>query len=384
MDITKTKIENIVLNNLNVKYFANVLDSRLKNGYIQKIQKIDSDLPFLKIKINTKQRNETLVIGNGFTILTKYNPAAKDSNKGFSLYLNKVLYNKRILSVKQIGLEKIICFEFNELFLIVELFSHNNIILVDKDYNIMDCLQKEEWKTRIIKPKHKYLLPEVNTKDILTYEFDEKDFDLTKNLVSNVIKIINISPGLVEAIINSTNIDKQKYNFAEAKKIMTKIKDVYSSEQITNSVLLLNHNNKVEFLNNDIKNKDLEKIDSDLNDIFDDLIVKNITETKIADVIGAKEKERNKILKMISEQEKKAESFEKNAIIYKKAGDAIYNNYKEIDEILKTISTARDKKVSFDEIEKTLNLNKKKFASLQNFKKIDKKEKKVIFTLPLQ
>lgn len=373
-------VNKITINNLNVKYMVYCLNERILNGYIQKVQMLDTEDSFLKIKINNKIKNETLVVGKGVVIISKYAPAAKLSNKGFSFRLNQLLDNKRIMNIVQKGNEKIIEIQFFDYNLIFELFSHNNIILTNKEYIIIDCLLKEDWKTRTIKPKEKYILPDSESKDIINYKFDITDFDYKKNLVPNFLNLFNISPGLVETILTNEKIDKINFSETDIKKVLTILKSIYS-EQINTSNTYIRLGNKIEFYHTNLKNKDIKEVYENLNDILDDAFVKNIKEIESKKSEDIKNKEKQKIIKMIAEQEKKMISFEKKSEEYKKIGDLIYDNYAQISEIIETIKIAREKNVGFDYIESKIINNKKKYTQLEIFKKIDKKEKNIIFTL---
>ncbi len=378
-----TDIKDLVISNLNVKYFSDFANERILNGYIQKVQMINSEEKYLKIKINAREKNETLIIGNGFFILTKYNPSAKENNKGFSSILNKLLYNKRILEIKQINLEKIVEFIFYDYILIIELFSHNNIILTDKDHNIIDCLYKEEWKNRVIKPKHKYILPESNMKNILEIKNEDIIFDAEKNLISNVLNNVNTSPAIIQIVLNKCNIKKENSTEKNLHSIITALKEFYKRDSCFDFVYVSKENKK-EFITLQLEKTDLPKLDNSLNDLLDETIVKNLVIEKQIDIKDKKDKKIQSLQNILKTQEKKFKDLEKLIVENNIKGDLIYQNFKDIEDIMDVIKSARKKEVSFKEIESVLKNNVNKNEILKIFKKIDEKNKKVIFILPQQ
>jgi len=383
-DLMQTDVlrkEDIIINNLDICFFETFLKARLIGGYVQKIQMVDYAEQYLKIKINTKEKNEILIVGNGICVLTKYNPPAKIQNKGFSKTIGDILENKKILDIRQINMEKILLFEFSDFYLILELFSHNNIILTNKEYVVIDCLKKEVWKDRTIRPKQKYKFPDADFINPNNYVFDKDRFNMKNNIVSNIVKEINVSPGFVESLIEETNIDKTKYSEKDLKKVISEIKKIFNCEfSETNTYLYKNTKNKFELFPV-LFTKKQECVDLNINYLLDLLFVKDVILSKANIEKEIKNKEIRKVQDIISGQEKKMVQFEKKVVEEKIKGDLIYENYNKIECILQTINKGLNKKMKLEDIEKILLNKKMDITDLNIFKKIDKKNKRVIFTL---
>jgi predicted ribosome quality control (RQC) complex YloA/Tae2 family protein len=206
------KNKNIELNNTNFMYFERSFLDELSNGFIQKIQTLDTESFYLKIKIRKEGKNKDLIVGSGICFISENKTETMKENKGFSAYLNKTLENKKIQNIKQINLEKILVFEFENYNLYFEFFSNNNIIFTDKENKILSQLLRESWKDRNIKKNETYF-PPTNLKNIFEYIPNEMDLDFNKNIVSNIVKNINVHPKLLEKYFDIKKLDKDKINF---------------------------------------------------------------------------------------------------------------------------------------------------------------------------
>ncbi|KAH9406608.1 hypothetical protein TYRP_013589 [Tyrophagus putrescentiae] len=89
---------------------------------------------------------QMLIIESGNRLhLTEFNWPKNDNPSGFTMKLRKHLRNKRLESINQIGVDRVIDMQFgiNEFtcHVIVEFYSKGNIILTDKDYNILSLVR---------------------------------------------------------------------------------------------------------------------------------------------------------------------------------------------------------------------------------------------------
>lgn len=374
----------IIANNINIKYIEQLLNNELKGGFVQKIQMLDVEEPYLKIRFNSKEKKNTLIVGNGQMVITKYDVPSKDENKGFSLNINKLLYNKRLNLVKQKNMEKIIEFEFEYNYLIFELFSTKNIIITDKDYNILDCLYREEWKDRVIKPKSKYILPNSLTKSIT--DFDKNKFNEVfkgENIVFDIINNINVSPNLVELILKKYNINKTNYTIEDLKRVIESLKNIYGQEILEDKTYLIG-SSKIELYNVSLEEFSSDKLEYGYNHILDELVIKNLAKSEELGQIEKKNKDVEKISQIVKRQERKLKEFENNIEETKIKGDLIYQYYSDIENIVNMINDAKNKGKDYEQIENIINQNKDKIDKLKIFQKIDRKKKKVVFTLQLQ
>ena len=205
----------------------------------------------------------------GLVLFVKIIQKVKKKIKVFTLALNKILENKRIQNIKQLNLEKILLFEFENYNLYFEFFSKNNIILTDKENKIINQLFRETWKDREIKRNAIYSTPK-NINSILEYNPKKNDFDEKKNIISNIIKNINLHPKIIEAYLEKNNIKNNDYNTFEKtinffkkefeKNDFLKLKGIEIDDKFIPVNLNLNFLIDCDFNLNQLLNKSFEKI----------------------------------------------------------------------------------------------------------------------------
>ncbi len=359
----------IELNNTNVMYFESFFNAELLGGFVQKVQTLEAKAFFIKIKIRKERENKDLILGEGIAVITGLKTEGKKNNKGFCQILNKYLENAKILKIQQINLEKILLFEFQDSKLWIELFSKNNIVLTDKENKIIGCLHNEEWKTRKIRRNETYSLPPSNSSNILEFVAKQELLDSKKNIVSNIIKNVNVSPSLVEEILKNKKIDKENVNFANYKKVIDDLKKIYNNVVVDKTKYIVK-NNSLQIFNVGVKFFDEIKLST--NKILDELIVKTSIFGAQNVVLEDQNKTKNNLLRILNEQTSALTKLEKRAKDYKEKGDYIYNNYEKIEKLVEDVKK-KIKNKSIKELEKT---------GLGNpVSKIDSKNSKITFTL---
>ena len=89
---------------------------------------------------------EHLLIESGIRVhTTDFIKNKKDVPSGFSMKLRKHLRTKKLTSIRQLGMDRVIDFQFGTdefaAHIIVELYAQGNVILTDKDYTILSLLR---------------------------------------------------------------------------------------------------------------------------------------------------------------------------------------------------------------------------------------------------
>ncbi|MDD4983254.1 MAG: NFACT family protein [Candidatus ainarchaeum sp.] len=353
-------MEKILLNNLNVKYFERNLDNTLTNAYIQKIQPLEKNENALKIKVKSKDVNYDLIVFDGFLFLTKYNYKTSEKT-GFCKNLEKQLGNEKILKIEQKDFEKVIVFETRNNFLIFELFSHNNIILTDKDYKIIASQAREKWADREIGTNKTYIFPSNNKKS------PAKITEFNFNSISDIISKLNVPPSLVE------HFAKEDPN---PNSIARKIKKIYTGPIAIDCCAFLK-SKKLEYFNTKIE--DLETIKTGFNDIVDKYI--NSLESATLEKSGVNKKSLE-LEATIKKMDLKVEGFKKSITEDCEKAKWIEANYDFLEELRLTVLKALENGKKPDEILKILKVKGKNYPLLQNLVKIDMKNKKIIFSIP--
>jgi len=295
------------------------------------------------------------------------------------LTLNNKLENRQIKHIEQINNEKILLFEFVDSKLYFEFFSNNNIILTNKDNKIISCLLKEEWKDRKIARNQIYILPKKESQNILDYIPTEKDVDITKNLVSNIIKSVNVPPVLIENYLLEKRVDKNTFDFKTYKKIVEGLKEFYSKIDLEKTRVIIKDDKNI-FINLNLNF--LDYINLDLNSIINDLVLKKEIYSNENLALKKYNKERKNIEHILDEQKKAKDKILIKANKAKETGDFIYNNFEFFERLKNEIKSVIEKRKTNEEIKTKLDELNTEYNMNLNFEKIEKEKGKIIFLMP--
>lgn len=279
----------------------------------------------------------------GFIYYLSEKEKAPEKPSDFAMKLRKHLSNSIIVSISQLGIERIIkiCFEKGQRFsLILELFSKGNIILCDENDIIIAVNERQEWKDRKIGVKQKYEMP----KNILNI-LDEKSVLLAlksseKDIVRTLATNLNLGGIYAEELCVIAKVNKNKLckdlSEDEIKRVISSIKGIFEMKREPNAVFdgetLLDI---VPFKLNYYNGKKIVVYESFSEAIADN--IKNIIQKK------EEKKDKDKILEIIEAQElhiRKMLAEEEN---FRMAGNKIYENYAVIREIIDKINELRKK-----------------------------------------
>lgn len=98
------------------------------------------------LKLSKANNKQILLIESGTRIhTTQYVKNEKDLPSGFSMKLRKHLRTKKLTSIKQLGIDRVIDFQFGKgegaHHILVEMYASGNIILTDHEYTILSLLR---------------------------------------------------------------------------------------------------------------------------------------------------------------------------------------------------------------------------------------------------
>ncbi|MBS3107700.1 NFACT family protein [Candidatus Woesearchaeota archaeon] len=319
----------------------------LLDGKIDNIHQVSEDELFLSIFKSSKGRFLLRITPN-IIYLSTYKKEA-DREYGFCKFLRRRIKNAFIRKISQVNSERIVIIEieakearFN---LILELFSKGNIILCDENLIIISPLKQQKWKDRDVMPKQKYQLPP--SASLNFFELEKKDL---KNLIGSkeTVKVLakdfSLGRFYAEKICEYLKIDKNEKNpdIDKLFKLIEKLKSLKIEPNLCNGEAL-----PFKFDENCTNFQSF-------NEIIDNYSRKDLAEEEKSD-IDIKFEEKLNTWKNIEAQqlihlEEIKETSEKDRI----KGDLIYQNYQYIKEILDVIKKARDKKISWIEIEQKL------------------------------
>jgi len=374
INLEEFKGKEIEFNNTNFMYLEWFLKKELVFGRPQKIQKVNADNLFIKIRIRKDKENKDLIVGGGFAGITNLIVETSET-KGFLKEMNGILENKQIMNILQLNLEKLILFIFQDYKLYFEFFSSNNIILTDGSDKIVLCLYKEKWKDRTIARGEKYI-PPTNVKNVLSYVPKEDDINSKKNMVSNIVKNCNISPILIEKYLESEKNDKNVFDFKTYKKVVVGIKKIFSLLFYEKTKIIILEK-KVTFYNLNLPF--LQEINYNLNQIYEELILKpEFLQSKNKNKKDF-EKEKQNIEYTLNQQKGAKEKLNEKTAKYKIIGDCIYQNFDYLNQIKIIVKNGLEEKKNIESIEKEIKDFEK--GRKIKLKKIEKEKQKIVFLI---
>ena len=374
------------MSNVDIHRMVNELNKELINTRIDKAYQPDVDTIRIKLRKAGEGRKD-LVIQAGVRIhLTNYPQPNPTIPPNFPMLLRKHLSGGSITSIEQHNFDRIIKIKVQkkeEYTILVELFSKGNIILLDKDNNIISPLKHKTWHDRKITAHEEYKYPPEKGININNCRFEDlktvintSDRDITRTLATN-----GLGGLYAEEVISYTSINKEK----PAKEL--------TDDEITQLNNAINELfNKIEtnpqpqiILDENDKNKDLVPITLNkyaqfksksfetFNMAADEFYIKKI----VSDIKNKEEKlwakRIGKFEKRLKMQEETLEGFYKTIEDTQHKGDTIYAHYNEIQQIINVIHQAREN-YSWKEIGSIIKKSKKegKIPELEMIESIDK------------
>jgi len=321
--------------NLTLAYQIAELSPLLEGSILRKVQELPNE--WLKLKLQTRQGTKDLIISpNAFFIALQSLPA-KHQSSGFGAFLKKRLANKRILSIKQHSLDRIMLLEFDDYFLVLELFAKGNVILITKEMEIVSAYRKEQWKDRAVRKSEPYKFPSSKgaspletTASKLHKTFKESDSDCIRALVS----ALNIAPVAGEEACLLAGIDKAKpaakAGKPELEALLGKLKTLYKvSAKKLSPGLALDQLLPFEFK---AAGEFSQRFDS-INQAIESHFSKEFNAAKPA--VRQESKQEQKLERNLANQLAAVGELEQKAESAKQAAEAIYANYNAVNAALR-------------------------------------------------
>jgi len=308
-----------------------------------------------------------------FICLTEYKQENPLTPSHFSMFLRKYLRNSRLESISQVDMERVVEFKFRKgdevYFLMCELFSKGNIILCDKNRDILIPLLSQSWRDRIIRPHRKYQLPPKR------FKFDELDFEKFKEIIFS-----SNADSLVKSLATSLAIGG---TYAEELCVMSSVDKNKTISEIPNEELRIifdNFNRIIErarygnieanvifaqdrpidvqpFLLQ-IYSSNEKRIFSSYNEALDYFFANYSVNKEINQIESKVLKEIIKQEMILKQHKDYLKKLKDTSETYRKQAEYIYAHLGEIEDIFTALHNARDHDVSWDEIISKLNSKK--------------------------
>jgi predicted ribosome quality control (RQC) complex YloA/Tae2 family protein len=330
--------------------------------------------------------------------LTEYRRVAPRFPPKFCTVLRKYLRDRVISSVEQYDLDRIVMIEVgdeeNSYKLVAELFGNGNLILLDPDDVIFVAKKYKKMRHRDLVPKAKYEFPPLRGRDILSEDrvsAEELVEDSEKNIVRTLIYGLNLDSLSCEEICELANIEgttkASELNEDDLNRLNQAITDFarkIESGAKEPRIILDEEEEGIAYLPFEFRIYDefaYQEYES-YSKAMDEFYGVTIGEEERAEEEDAFQREKKRLQKIIAKQEEAMEQLEEKGETMRKHGELIYANFPHIQEILRTISQARDDGISWDEIEKRMEKGREQgIESAKMVKSISPSQGKILLKL---
>jgi predicted ribosome quality control (RQC) complex YloA/Tae2 family protein len=302
-----------------------------------------------------------------FLFITRHKGVNPQSPPSFCVFLRKQLNNARLMSITQVGAERIVEFLFEKgaekkvLKLYVELFGKGNILLTDEAGMILKPLHVQRWSDRTVKTGVVYIYPrkELNMFEISLKEIEQLKESSSESLVKALASDLGLGGVYAEETCLQAKVDKnvkpKDLSAQEIKKIYATLQDLVNHAVFP--VLYKKDGwvkNIVPFPLDFYEKQGFspEKV-SLYNTALDEAISQGMLEVKEKETEKVKNKALHKADVMIDAQEKTIAKMQKLIDENQQKGELLYSNYQLIEGVLSQLKEVR-KKHSWKEIKKKL------------------------------
>ncbi len=333
--------------------------------------------------------------------LTEFRRVAPRVPPKFCTALRKYLREKRVLSVSQHDLDRIVVIEIGDESsshkLVVELFGNGNLLLLDPDDTIFVALRYRKMKDRDVVPKAKYEFPPPRGVDILALERDSfeevlegSNASVVRTLASRlnldalsceeICALAGIEPDTQVPDLDSQAVKDLTGGFLQFMEKLTngvnEPRVVYDdSEEEQNSVAFLPFMFEIY---SELPGNTFDSFSQAIDSFFGVSDIE-LMEEEIPDAYA---KERARLERIVEKQEESILRLKKKAESLRASGEMIYANFQIAQEILDTISKARAGGLSWTEILERVEDGKEKgIASAKSIERIVPSQGKIIVNL---
>jgi predicted ribosome quality control (RQC) complex YloA/Tae2 family protein len=308
--------------------------------------------------------------------LTEFRRTAPKMPPKFCTILRKYLRDRRIISVKQHDLDRIVVLEVGDEEsthkLVAELFGSGNLLLLDPHDVIFVALRYKRMRDRDIMPKEDYEFPPPRGVDVLS--LDQKSFlgtilDSQSNIVRTLASRLNLdaisceeictlsglSPKTTVSEMNEQALEDLRNGLNE---FLDKIRKGVDGPCVVFEELEEEEPEPELLAFTPFELQVYSEFQSETYDTFSQALDRfyGISESEQVDDSkhDALEKKRKRLQKIIEKQQESIERLEKKAETLRMSGELIYAYFQTVQDILETVTQARSGGLSWAEIKKRI------------------------------
>ncbi len=358
------------MSNIDIYVIINEMRSAIEGAFVKNVYQY-GDVFVLKLYQQSGSSPQLLLQPGCRIHLTEFKRVAPRQPSKFISVLRKYLRDKRILSIRQHQFDRVVIIEIGDVDssykLVLELFSHGNLLLLDPQDRIFVALHYRRMRDRDVLPKALYVFPPPRGVDILSINdptmFDNLLFDSTASVVKTLISRLNLDALSCEEICALARIATDQraveLNVDERQRLVMAIN--HFGERVRNGVkhprLVFQQSDDVtvlvafvpfEFeLYKNLPYREFTSFSSCIDEYFG-VFPAEMAEDNETEVLILRERER--LQTIVDRQTQSMEELLSKAQEQRRIGELIYSNFQTIQEILDVVNKARSGGLSWSEI----------------------------------
>ncbi len=326
--------------NISLAYIVAELAPILGGSIVRKVQALEHGR--LKFRLQQRHGTKDLIAAPDAIFITSFLIPAKKETSGYGAFLRKKLSNKKVLSLKQQGLDRIVTMQLEGFFLIFELFAKGNVILTDENMQILSAYRKEQWKDRTLRKGEQYKEPSskgVNPSEITAASLGTILKASDSDLVRTIVKELNIAPVFADAAClnagkeGNVGLEKEMpakgLSVKETAKLAVEISALYAIDLKKERPVIAEKDGKKMLLPFMPKMPGLKELQTfpTLNDAIDAIYSKSISESKGEQEKTSSSKKKSELEHSMRQQKEALEMLLAKVETNAKKAELIYANY---------------------------------------------------------
>lgn len=369
------------MSNIDIRLALKEIQEVAEGAFIKNVYQY-GDVFVLKLYQPAGGTTQLLIQPGSRVHLTEFRRSAPRVPPHFCAALRKYLRDRRISTVRQHDLDRIVIIEIGDedstYKLVAELFGNGNLLLLDPEDTIFIAMHYRRMRDRAVVPKAKYLFPPPRGQDIFGLDDDTLQVILsesTANVVRTLASRLNLDSLSCEEVCALAGVSPK-----------AKVTDLREQELLDLKGGLRQF---IERIESGVDNPAVVHDDSELDDdelepiafipfpfevytgmhlesfenfskAIDEFFGVAEIEQAVDEQRDAMTRERDRLQRIIHKQQESIERLEKKAEKLRIEGELIYTHFQIVQEVLDTIRQARTGGMSWTEIRNTVEEGKEK------------------------
>jgi predicted ribosome quality control (RQC) complex YloA/Tae2 family protein len=360
------------MSNMDIRLMLDEIREAAEGAFIKNVYQY-GDVFVLKLYKPAGGTTQLLIEPGHRVHLTEYRRAAPRVPSKYCTVLRKYLRDRRIHSMKQHELDRIVVFEVGDEEsshkLVAELFGSGNILLLDPADTIFVARRYRKMRDRDVMPKAKYEFPPPRGIDLLSLKQDALDSilaDSNANVVRTLASRLNLDSLSCEEICALAGVkpttkvpelDGQAINdlkmgihqFIEKLKIGVKEPRIVIDDNLEDEDVVIEPTAFLPFefeVYRGLHNKTFDTFSQAIDDYFGVSDVEQEDEVELSALV----KEKQRLQKIIDKQEESISRLVEKSEKLQNKGELIYANFQVVQDVLETVTKARSGGLSWLDI----------------------------------